>query len=293
MGNWAVIGTWKMSRAGVKLAADILAAGGSAADAAEKAVMATEDRRGFMSVGYGGLPNGSGVVELDAGFMDGDTFAVGAVGALRDFKNPVSIARRLSLETDCNFLVGRGAEEYAHMLGFARKNMLTPKARALWEKQKQMAAKQKSYSGHDTVCVVALDCNGSVVAATSTSGLFMKRPGRVGDTPLVGSGFYADSKIGGAAATGIGENIMKGCLSYDAVQRMARGMSPGEAAESAVYEFAQKLLRGRTNECELMISVICVDKYGRFGAGSTIEFPHYAASSIDYTMQPALFSCGL
>ena len=311
MGKWTVIGTWSMVLRGVKQAADILQGGGRAADAVIKAIMATEDYRGYTSVGFGGLPNAAGVVELDAGFMDGDTFAVGAVGAVKDFKNPILIAQSLSGGSHSNFLVGQGAEDYACSMGFSRKNMLTPKAKARWLKQinnnaplsgghSAISADQpgtaandattgsnedgqgssihvRAYDGHDTVCVVALDSGGSVVAGTSTSGLFMKRPGRLGDTALVGSGFYADSAVGGAAATGMGEEIMKGCLSYEAVRRMERGMTPAEAAESCVREHADKLRR-LSGDPAVHISLICLDKEGRFGAGTTLRFPYVAAS---------------
>ena len=330
MNKWAVIGTWSMSFEGVRLAAEMLAAGRTAADAAEAAVIVTEDKSAFTSVGYGGLPNSAGIVELDAGYMDGDTLEVGAVGAIRDYKNPVAIARMLSHENNCNLLVAGGAEEYAHRNMFKRKNMLAPKALAAWRKQAAIStahtpgptsgagkpAKNKNDgpgkgaadilpadANHDTVCVVALDIYGSIVVATSTSGIFMKPPGRVGDTPLAGSGFYADSRFGGAAATGFGEDIMRGCLSYETVRRMASGMPPEEAATGCVGEHADILRSverrvvsanhknggaaknaGAANaphaeDRELRMSVICVDVNGRFGAATSAKFQYTAAAS--------------
>lgn len=119
----------------------------------EEAVRTVEDYPLYKSVGYGGLPNENCEVELDAAFMDGDTLSIGAVGGIRDFKNPVSIARRLSRERFNIFLVGSGAEEYAHKNGFERKNMLTDRAKKIWEKRvREINDKNLSpYDGHDTV----------------------------------------------------------------------------------------------------------------------------------------------
>ena len=196
--------------------------GGKAAGAIETAIKAVEDFPYYKSVGYGGLPNEDQVVELDAGYMDGDTFDVGAICAIKDFANPISIAKKLSEEKVNNILVSYGAEKYAREHHFEEKEMLTDRAKAFYRKKKkeleQQAQELKPYDGHDTVGMVCLDENGTVVAGTSTSGLFMKKPGRIGDSPFVGSGFYADSEVGGATATGLGEDLMKGCISYEIVR---------------------------------------------------------------------------
>jgi len=280
MKNWAIIGTWSMALDGVRKAAGLLKQGGIAADAVETAIIMVEDYREYNSVGYGGLPNEVGLVEMDAAFMHGDTFALGAVGAIKDFSNPISIARALSEEKVCNFLVGSGAEEYAGRKGFFRKNMLTDESVEKWRIrcQDSVNLEIKSYDGHDTVCVIALDQHGSMVVGTSTSGLFMKRPGRLGDAPLVGPGFYADSAIGAAAATGLGEDIMKGNLSYEAVRRMAAGLSPTEAAQSSIDDFTAQLLKRNPGYRDLEISLICMNKHGRFGTGTTLEFSCAAAT---------------
>lgn len=281
MKNWAVMGTWSMALDGIRLAAELLENGGCAADAVETAIVVVEDCHTYNSVGYGGLPNKAGIVELDAAFMDGDTFALGAVGAVKDFANPIRIARALSYEKNSNFLVGPGAEDYAHRKGFLRKNMLTPESLEKWQQRSQgeIDPQLKSYDGHDTVCVIALDQNGSMVVGTSTSGLFMKNPGRLGDAPLVGPGFYVDSAIGAAAATGLGEDIMKGCLSYEAVCRMARGLSPTEAAQSCIDDFAAKLVGRNPNYRSLEMSLICMDKHGNYGVGTTLEFSYAVATA--------------
>ena len=145
-----------------------------------------------------------------------------------------------------SILVGEGAEKYAREMKFEEKEMLTDRAKAFYRKQKkELDQELRPYDGHDTVGMVCLDGTGTVTAATSTSGLFMKRSGRVGDSPIVGSGFYADSQVGGAAATGLGEDLMKGCISYEIVRLMKEGMTPQAACEKAVYDLDQKLREKR------------------------------------------------
>ena len=211
---YGIIATWRMAKEGIELADEMLKKGETSGKAIETAIKAVEDFPYYKSVGYGGLPNEEQIVELDAGYMDGDTMSVGALGAIKDFANPISIAKKLSEEKVNNVLVGAGAEKYAREMQFEEKEMLTDRAKAFYRKRKkEMDQELKPYDGHDTVGMVCLDTSGTVTAATSTSGLFMKRSGRVGDSPIVGSGFYADSEVGGATATGLGEDLMKGCIS--------------------------------------------------------------------------------
>lgn len=297
---WTIIGTWRMALDGIEDVADGLAAGGSAADAVEGAVRDVEDNPYFKSVGFGGLPNEEMDVECDAAFMNGDTLEFGAVGAARGIANPVSVARSLAHGDANNFLVGEGATRYAAREGFEIKNMLTDRAIAHFRKRVaeeggvsphsdrvlgEPEAEQESArgampaagidmegtspDGHDTVGIVALDANGSIAAATSTSGLFMKRAGRVGDSPVPGAGFYADSSAGAAASTGLGEDVMKGCVAYEIVRLMGEGMHPQDACERAISSFDNKLkrLRGHAGD----ISFVAVDTQGRWGAASNIE----------------------
>ena len=225
---WGIIATWRMAVEGITKASDMLKNGGNAGDAIETAIKEVEDFPYYKSVGYGGLPNEEMEVELDAAYMDGDTLDIGAVAAIKDFANPISIARRLSQEPVNNLLVGEGAEKFAHRNGFERKNMLTDRAKIHYHNRvKEVQETEiKPYTGHDTVGMVCLDSAGKMTAATSTSGLFMKRKGRVGDSPISGSGFYVDSAVGGASATGLGEDVMKGCVSYEIVRLMKEGMHP-------------------------------------------------------------------
>ena len=193
---WGMIATWRMALEGITEGAKLLGSGGDGGDAIEAAVREVENFPYYKSVGYGGLPNEEMEVELDAAYMDGDTLDIGAVAAIRDYANPVSVARRLSRERVNCMLVAEGAEKFAHKEGFERRNMLTDRARAHYCRRvrelrsQEIMGELKPYSGHDTVGMACLDTKGKLTAATSTSGLFMKKKGRVGDSPISGSGFY-------------------------------------------------------------------------------------------------------
>ena len=266
---YGIIATWRMAKEGVELADQMLKNGEVSGKAIEAAIKAVEDFPYYKSVGYGGLPNEEQIVELDAGYMDGDTMSVGALGAIKDFANPISIAKKLSEEKVNNVLVGAGAEKYAREMKFEEKEMLTDRAKAFYRKRKKELDKElKPYDGHDTVGMVCLDTAGTVTAATSTSGLFMKRSGRVGDSPIVGSGFYADSQVGGATATGLGEDLMKGCISYEIVRLMVEGLTPQAACEKAVTDLDRKLREKRGEAGDL--SVVAMNCKGEFGCATNI-----------------------
>ena len=276
---WGIIATWRMAAEGVGKAAEILKNGGDAGDAIETAVKEVEDFPYYKSVGYGGLPNEEMEVELDAAYMDGDTLDIGAVAAIRDFANPVSIARRLSKEKVNNLLVGEGAEKFAHKEGFERKNMLTDRAKIHYRNRvKEITAQEiKPYAGHDTVGMVCLDEKGKMTSATSTSGLFMKKKGRVGDSPISGSGFYVDSKVGGASATGLGEDVMKGCVSYEIVRLMRDGLHPQESCEKAVAMFDRELKERRGQAGDM--SLIAMNNKGEWGVATNIEGFSFAVAT--------------
>ena len=275
---WGMIATWRMAVEGITKGSEMLKNHGNAGDAIETAIREVEDFPYYKSVGYGGLPNEEMEVELDAAFMDGDTLDIGAVAAIRDFANPVSIARRLSHEKVNSLLVAEGAEKFAHKEGFERKNMLTDRAKAHYRKRvKEMTQTLKPYSGHDTVGMVCLDEQSKMTAATSTSGLFMKKKGRVGDSPIAGSGFYADSKIGGASATGLGEDLMKGCISYEIVRLMGEGLHPQEACEQAVNRLDRELRERRGEAGDL--SLIAMNNQGQWGVATNIEGFSFAVAT--------------
>lgn len=306
---WGIIATWRMALEGIERASGVLGQGGLAGDAVELAIRDVEDFPYYKSVGYGGLPNEEMEVELDAAFMNGDTLEFGAVAALKNFSNPICVARALSTGDANNFLVGAGAEKFADRAGFERKNMLTDRAKKLYARRvaeeggrlsqdahclgepeaieerargvvqgavsdtvpSRVGIDQEGTSpcGHDTVGVVCLDATGSMAAATSTSGLFMKRPGRVGDSPIPGAGFYADSAVGAAASTGLGEDVMKGCVGYEIVRLMGNGLHPQRACEQAIGIFTEKLKARRGHAGDM--SFVAMDSRGRWGAASNIE----------------------
>lgn len=284
---WGMIATWRMAVEGITKGAELLKENKDAGDAIEIAIREVEDFPYYKSVGYGGLPNEEMEVELDAAFMDGDTLDIGAVAAIRDFANPVSIARRLSKESVNVLLVAEGAEKFAHKEGFERKNMLTDRAKAHYRKRVKEVKEQeiKPYSGHDTVGMAALDTNGKMTAATSTSGLFMKKKGRVGDSPISGSGFYADSKRGAASATGLGEDLMKGCISYEIVRLMGEGLHPQKACEKAVNDLEKELLHRRGKAGDL--SVIAMNTKGEWGAATNIE--GFSFSVVTENQKPTVY----
>ena len=284
-----IIATWRMAKEGIEQGFEQLNQNGKASDAIETAIKAVEDFPYYKSVGYGGLPNEDQVVELDAGYMDGDTFDVGAICAIKDFANPISIAKKLSEEKVNNILVSYGAEKYAREHHFEEKEMLTDRAKAFYRKKKkeleQQAQELKPYDGHDTVGMVCLDDNGTVVAGTSTSGWFMKKPGRIGDSPFVGSGFYADSEVGGATATGLGEDLMKGCISYEIVRLMKEGLTPQEACEKAVNDLDASLKKRRTVAGDL--SVVAMNNKSEFGCATNIDGFSFSVATSD--VEPTVY----
>ena len=272
-----IIATWRMAKEGIEQGFEQLNQNGKASDAIETAIKAVEDFPYYKSVGYGGLPNEDQVVELDAGYMDGDTFDVGAICAIKDFANPISIAKKLSEEKVNNILVSYGAEKYAREHHFEEKEMLTDRAKAFYRKKKkeleQQAQELKPYDGHDTVGMVCLDENGTVVAGTSTSGLFMKKPGR------------ADSEVGGATATGLGEDLMKGCISYEIVRLMKEGLTPQEACEKAVNDLDASLKKRRTVAGDL--SVVAMNNKGEFGCATNIDGFSFSVATSD--VEPTVY----
>ncbi len=289
--TWGIIATWRMALEGLTKGAELLENNSFSGDAIENAIKEVEDFPYYKSVGYGGLPNEYCEVELDAAYMDGNTLDIGAVAGIKDFKNPISIARKLSKERFNCFLVGHGGEEYASKNGFERKNMLTERAIIQYKNKlkETMESGLSPYDGHDTVGMIALDMERNMVAGTSTSGLFMKRRGRVGDSPLSGSGFYVDSEIGGASATGLGEDIMKGCTSYEIVRLMGEGYSPQEAADIAVKKINDLLIKKRGKAGD--VSVICMNNHGEFGVGTNIEgFSFVIATD---KIAPTVFICSV
>jgi N4-(beta-N-acetylglucosaminyl)-L-asparaginase len=269
---------------------EILRNGGSAVDAVEKAANVIEADPEDTSVGYGGLPNEKGVVQLDASFMDGKTYSAGAVGCLENIKNPSSVARLVMQHTDHVFLVGHGALEFAKAWGFPEENLLTEKARKIWLRWKeemssaddwgspehlQNLRKNEAYwqdfpdieHHYGTTNVIAVDINGDIAGCTSTSGLSFKLNGRVGDSPIIGAGLYVDNEVGAAGATGRGEDVIKSCASYYIVLKMKEGRSPQQACEDALKMIVDRY-RNVNPDFYPSEKFVAINKYGELGCAS-------------------------
>ncbi|XP_067421617.1 isoaspartyl peptidase/L-asparaginase-like [Emydura macquarii macquarii] len=247
----------------------VLEMGGSSMKAVEIAVRALEDDTVF-DAGHGAVLNADGYVELDAIIMNGKTLAAGAVSCIRNISNPVTFACSVLEKTPHVMLTGTGANQFAEKLGIPRvpvEELVTVHAKAEWEQYRKYKQTVKSLFNtefiHDTVGAVAIDCEGNVACATSTGGITNKMVGRVGDTPLIGSGGYADNLIGAVSATGHGESIMKVTLARLILFHMEQGKTPKEAADSALH-YMEKRVHGRGG-------VIVVSKTGEWTARFTTK----------------------
>jgi N4-(beta-N-acetylglucosaminyl)-L-asparaginase len=260
-----VIATWNNRRAN-QAAWDVLSRGGYALDAVEAGVRVPEADPLDMSVGYGGLPDRDGHVTLDACIMD-ERGRAGSVSFLQHIMHPISVARRVMEKTPHVMLAGEGALRFALAEGFPKENLLTDAARQAWEKWKETSRYQPviNFERHDTIGMVAIDGQNRLAGACTTSGLGFKMHGRVGDSPIIGAGMFADNEVGGAAATGLGELVLRMLGSFLVVEEMRRGASPQKAAETAVRRLARKYpAEARENQ----VGFIALDKRGRYGAFS-------------------------
>jgi N4-(beta-N-acetylglucosaminyl)-L-asparaginase len=261
----------------------ILNTGGSALDAVEKSANIIELDPKDTSVGYGGLPNEEGVVQLDASIMDGKTYNAGAVACLENIKNPASVARLVMEKTDHVMLVGQGALAFAKKMGFKEENLLTEKARQIWLRWKEESNPRSDWGPPDhlrrrklaqhqqeieytygTTNLLAVDNNGDIAGITSTSGLSWKIPGRVGDSPIIGAGLYVDNEVGAAGATGRGEDVIKSCASFYIVMRMREGRTPQQACEDAMKMIVAKYRKINPNFFPSE-KFVAINKKGEYG----------------------------
>lgn len=266
-GSPVFLSTWKWGMEANARAAAVIAAGGSLLDAVEKGINLVEDDPNVDSVGYGGLPNEEGEVELDAGIMDGTTRRAGSVCNLHKIKNPISVARLVMEKTRHTTMAGEGALQFAIANGFEPMQLLTPHSLEAWLQWKNDPNHQTFWidaDHHDTIGMLATDAKGHIAAGCSTSGLEWKIPGRVADSPLVGCGYYADDDAGAAAATGNGDVMTNYCTSVSIVRRMGEGAHPQEACDDVMRLMAKTAPHIHDGE----YCVIALDPTGRVGAAS-------------------------
>jgi isoaspartyl peptidase/L-asparaginase-like protein (Ntn-hydrolase superfamily) len=275
MPEYVVIATWPFGQSAVKSAATLLQQGKPALEAAVAGAQVVEDDPKVMSVGYGGLGNAIGTVQLDACVMDGQTLACGAVAALENVRHAAAVARRVMEKTPHVLLVGEGARLFAVQQGFPLETLLTPESVAEWEKRRAKERKEPpppapgTSGNHDTVTVLALDQKGSLGGVCSTSGLALKLPGRVGDSPLIGSGLYVDNTAGAAGATGVGEEIIRIGGSHLVVELMRSGKGPQEACELAVKRVNALAVRRGVHPAQ--VAFLALDPKGHVGAACTAQ----------------------
>ncbi len=265
-----VIATWDFGLPASKEAFHILNLPERAPlDAVEAGIRVTEADVNNRTVGVGGLPNAEGEVQLDACIMDGDRQKSGSVAALKGFAHPISVARRVMETTPHVMLVGEDAARFAESHSFEKAAMPVPEARADWLKWKadrEGNAKSLGADRHDTIALLVRRSDGKLAGGCSTSGLSFKLPGRVGDSPIIGSGLYVDGRVGAAGATGIGENILRYCGSFLVVEMMRNGLSPGDACRRVV----ERIIDGEQRPAsELHVNFIAVNRDGEWGAAGT------------------------
>src|SRR5258706_7282083 len=226
-----IVSTWAFGRASNDMALKILLQHGSILDAVEQGIWVTESDASNRSVGLSGNPNAAGVVQLDACIMSGPGHKAGSVAALEGIRHPISAARRVMEKTPHVMLVGEGARMFALEEGLESIIVDSRERYEAWQKQRAAgrAKPPEDTNNHDTISLLVLGADGNIAGGCSTSGLAGKLPGRVGDSPIIGSGLYVDHAVGAAGATGLGENVMRYCASFLIVEFMRQGMSPHEA----------------------------------------------------------------
>lgn len=260
-----VIATWHVENATTK-AMEVLEAGGNALDAVEQGCMVEEANEKGQSVGKGGLPDRDGNVTLDACIMDKNGNC-GAVVYLKDITHAVSVARKVMEDTPHVMLAGEGAKQFAISKGFETEDLLTEASKKAWEEWKVKSEYKPiiNIENHDTIGMLAIDNNGDISGACTTSGLAYKLAGRVGDSPIIGSGLFVDNEVGGCVATGLGEEVVKTVGSFLVVELMRQGKTPQEACKEAISRIVKK---PNSNYKDFQVGYIAVNKKGETGSFS-------------------------
>lgn len=270
-----VISTWDFGVPANQAAWQVLRNKGSALDAVEQGARWTESELCNSTVGHCGNPDRDGFLTLDASIMDGDG-RCGAVAAIEDILHPISVARRVMEKSPHVLLVGAGAQQFAIEQGFAKTYLLTENAKKAWQEWKKTSNYQPRMnaerianalpgdkSNHDTIGMLAIDQSGKLAGACTTSGMAWKLRGRVGDSPIIGAGLYVDNEVGGATASGMGEEMIRNAASFLVVEFMRQGKSPQEACLAALERIVKKREEASKN---LQVCLLAMNKHGDVGA---------------------------
>ena len=259
--NPVICSTWNFGLPANELAWKVLDNGGKAMDAAEAGARHAESDPENSSVGFGGLPDEKGNVTLDACVMD-STGNAGSVAFLQNIKHPVSVARKIMEETKHVMLVGEGARQFAVSNGFEEINLLTEQSEKDWKKWLKERREMTPHETHDTLSVLVQDKMGDLAGACTTSGWAYKMHGRVGDSPIIGAGLFVDNEIGCAAATGLGEEVIKTTGSFLVVELMRQGYDPTKACEDAL----NRVIKAHNGNPDFQIGYIALRKDGEIGS---------------------------
>ncbi len=276
---------------GVQQAGELIAQGMDSLDAVIEGVKIQELDPNDGSVGYGGLPNEEGVVQLDASCMHGPTNRAGAVACLEGIKTPSVVAKYVLMYTDHVMLVGLGAKKFALSYGFKEEDLLTDRAREAWLRWRARRGPRDNWlevpddemlsrEEYGTINMNAVNANGDVSSVTTTSGLSWKIPGRVGDSPIIGAGQYTDNAIGAAGSTGRGESCIQACGAFLTVEFMRRGMSPTDACLETlrrVIATSEARLLDEEGRPTFGLNFYAVNKNGEFGGAAFTSGSRYAA----------------
>lgn len=256
-----VIATWNVKES-TEAAWKVLQEGKSSLDAVEQGCRVEEANAEGQSVGIGGLPDRDGNVTLDACIMDSKG-NYGAVVYLQNILHPISVARKVMEDTPHVILAGKGAEQFAISEGFEPIDLLTEKSKKDWEEWKKTSKYKPiiNIENHDTIGMLAIDKNGDISGGCTTSGLAYKMAGRVGDSPIIGSGLFIDNEVGGATATGLGEEVLKTVGSFLIVELMRQGKSPQQACEEAIG----RIIKKSPDYKDFQVGYIAVNKKGETG----------------------------
>lgn len=278
----------------IEKAMEMIRAGADPLEAVVAGVNIVEEDPSDNSVGYGGLPNEDGIVELDASVMHGPTNRAGAVAALRGIKTPSKVAKLVMERSDHVLLVGEGALRFAKAHGFREEELLTEESRKIWlhwketmsekddwltPKDEQMdEAVRRYFRTHGTINCNAVDGSGNIAGVTTTSGLSFKIPGRVGDSPILGAGLYVANEVGACGSTGRGEANLLNCSSFLVVENMRRGMGPEQAALEVLKRVADRTeprLRDQDGRPNFNLSFYVLNKRGEYAGASMWSGSHY------------------